>query len=323
MEQIVISALGGLLINALSGIVGNRADVAVTSAWQAIVDRLKKEGKPINHDLQRAVLRSFILALKTLCDDCINELETQKNKATEDIRWLKQKRRGLDEKLKSIEKAEYVEPSLESLKEIELLVLPDGSLAQDRISTVRSKLIETAIGDGEPPQCYKEKVEKQLFELMCIFFSDEIKGDQRVRNILEGQLLAQIDVRLQGQQLTIERIETALRDMHKVVDNLRIQANIVLVALKQMPIRLQEAGETGVKYFSFDKERDEVAKLFAMANAGERRDLMEKLLLFENKYNRYLDSIRSAIAGRATIDDINVSHRTMVEWYEKNILAAV
>lgn len=230
MELIVMSALGGLLVNALSGIVGNRADAAVKSAWQAIVDRLKKGGKPINDDLQRAVLRSFILALKTICDDCINELETQKKKAAEDIRWLKQKRRSLDEELKSIEKAEYVEPSLESLEEIELLVLPDGSLAQDRISTVRSKLIETAIGDGEPPRCYKGRVEKELFELMGFFFSDELKGNQRVRNIFEGELLAQIDVRLQGLELTVERIEASLRDS-ELKKSLALKLGYVVAAI--------------------------------------------------------------------------------------------
>lgn len=234
MEPIVITAaLGGLLANALSGIVGNRADVAVNTSWQAIVDRLKKGDKLVNHDLQRAVLRSFALALKTICKDCINDLKAKKKENAEDIRWLEQKRRSLDEELKSIEKAEDVEPSLESLEEIELLVLPNGSLAQDRLNTVRAKLIDAATRDGEPPKFYKEKVEKELFELMSLFFSNEIRENQRVSNIFEGRLLAQIDVRLQGQQLTVERIEASLRDVRQAVPQVDEKLTAIMRAANQ------------------------------------------------------------------------------------------
>jgi hypothetical protein len=75
------------------------------------------------------------LALKTICVDCINDLKAKKKENAEDIRWLEQKRRSLDEelriKLRIIEKTTDVEPSLQSFEEIELLVLPDGSIAQD------------------------------------------------------------------------------------------------------------------------------------------------------------------------------------------------
>lgn len=213
MEAIVISALGALLVNALSGIVGNRADAAVTAAWQAILDRLEKGGKPVNHDLQRSVLRSFILALRTICDDCVRELQTKKKEHNKDIGWIEQKRRSLDKELKDIEKVAYIEPSLESLSEIQLLVLPDGSLAQDKINAVRSKLIDAAIRDGEPPRCFTEKVENVLFERMCAYFAQEIKTNERVRNIFEGQLLSQIDVRLQGQELKLDHIIKSLRSM--------------------------------------------------------------------------------------------------------------
>jgi len=215
MDPLVISALGGLLVDALSGIVGNRADAAVNTAWHAIVEGLKKGGKPVNHDLKRAVVRSFILALNTICDDCINEMKAKKREYAEDIHWLEEKRKSLNEELKQTDKAEDFEPSLESFEEIELLVLPDGSIAHDRMNSVKAKLIDAATRDGVLTRCYKEKVEKELFELMCAYFAEEIKTNARVRNIFEGQLLSQIDVRLQGQQLIVERIEASLRDLSK------------------------------------------------------------------------------------------------------------
>jgi hypothetical protein len=206
MDPIIFSALGGLLANALSGIVGNQADRAVAAAWRSIVDRLRKGGKPVNHDLQRAVLRSFILALRSICDDCLKELEAEKNASAEDIRWLEEKRRSLEEELKGVEKMEYSELPSEVFDEIQLLLLPDGTLAQGRFQALKSALVRAAIGESEPPRCYKDKCEQSLFALMSAYFAEEIKHNQVVRNIFEGKLLAQIDVRLQEQELKLDII---------------------------------------------------------------------------------------------------------------------
>jgi hypothetical protein len=211
MDPIIFSALGGLLANALSGIVGNRADATVTAAWQAIVDRLKKGGKPVNHDLQRAAFRSFILALRTICDDCINELKAEKEVAVEDIRWLEEKGRSLDEELKRAEKAEYVQPPFQAFDEIQLLLLPDGTLAQERLQALKTALVLAATRECEPPRCYKEKCDQLLFERMSAYFADQIKHNQAVRNVFEGQLLSQINVRLQGQELKLDLITAYLR----------------------------------------------------------------------------------------------------------------
>ena len=48
---------------------------------------------------------------------------------------------------------------------------------------------------------------------MCAYFASEVENNQVVRNIFEGQLLAQIDVRLQGQELKIDQIIWALRSI--------------------------------------------------------------------------------------------------------------
>jgi hypothetical protein len=206
MDPIIFSALGGLLANALSGIVGSQADRAVVAAWRIIVERLRKGGRPVNRDLQRAVLRSFILALKSICDDCLKELKAEKNASAEDIRWLKEKRRSLEEELKKVEKLKYSEPPSEVFDEMQLLLLPDGTLAQERLQALKSALVRAAIGESEPPRCYKDKCDQSLFELMSAYFAEEIKHNQVVRNIFEGKLLAQIDVRLQEQELKLDTI---------------------------------------------------------------------------------------------------------------------
>jgi hypothetical protein len=213
MDPIIFSALGGLLANALSGIVGNQADRAVVAAWRIIVERLRKGGRSVNHELQRAVLRSFILALRSICDDCLKELKAEKNASAEDILWLKEKRRSLEKELKEVEKLEYSELPLEIFDEIQLLLRPDGTLAQERLQALKSALVRAAIGESEPPRCYKDKCNQSLFELMSAYFAEEIKHNQVVRNIFEGKLLAQIDVRLQEQELKLDTIIEYLRSI--------------------------------------------------------------------------------------------------------------
>jgi hypothetical protein len=213
MDPIIFSALGGLLANALSGIVGNQADRAVVAAWRIIVERLRRGGRPVNHDLQRAVLRSFILALRGICDDCLRELKAEKNASAEDILWLKEKRRSLEKELKEVEKLEYSELPPEVFDEIQLLLRPDGTLAQERLQALKSALVRAAIGGSEPPRCYKDKCNQSLFELMSACFAEEIKHNQVVRNIFEGKLLAQIDVRLQEQELKLDTIIDYLRSI--------------------------------------------------------------------------------------------------------------
>ena len=48
---------------------------------------------------------------------------------------------------------------------------------------------------------------------MSAYFAEEIKHNQVVRNIFEGKLLAQIDVRLQEQELKLDTIIEYLRSI--------------------------------------------------------------------------------------------------------------
>lgn len=322
MDPIVVSlTLGSLVAAAISGIVGNRADAAVTAIWQTVMTRLRRADLPANHELQRAVLRSYFLALRSICDGCIKELKIDQKEHREAIGWLQQKKRDLDENLRASKKAEQTGFSVEALDEIELLVLPDGSLAQDRIALIRDKLIASAVADAEAPTCYRAAVEAVLFERIGIFMADQLKTDQRASQIFGTQLLAKIDVRLNGQQLTIDRMASALADLGRV--ELRSQAHFVAGLLRHMTARLEEAGASGVKHFVFDKERDEVVKLFALVKARGRADLEERLQRFQIWYNRYLEAIRRTIAGQATWREIDAAHHEMIEWYETNILPLV
>jgi indole-3-glycerol phosphate synthase len=57
----------------ISGILGNRAYDFCCQAYDTIAERLKKGGKPINHDLQRAVQGAYWHALRIICAECLKQ----------------------------------------------------------------------------------------------------------------------------------------------------------------------------------------------------------------------------------------------------------
>ncbi len=205
----ILTSVGYATIgHALGGIVENRADALVIKAYESLRNKIKEGGEIVNHDLQRIILRSFIRSLKTICNKCLNDLE---NKGTKQhIEWFEKKIKKLDKELKAVEKMAYVEIPTETISEIELFILPNGLLNKEKVQDVRLKLIDMATKDEDVPDCYKQKVKVTLFEWMCAYFADEYKNNDQARNIFDGQVLAGVDVKLEGQELKLDLILASL-----------------------------------------------------------------------------------------------------------------
>ncbi len=224
--------LGWILAAALSGVIGNKADVAVDRAlgkgFKAFTNRLKQGDEPINNELQKAVRRSFLLAQQSIASECLDELTGGKKfrglydvklEDWSDVSWLEHKLKQLKADLKDVEKAESIQVPVASLEEIESLLTPDGALAVNSIQTVREKLIAVVKQEGGV-SCYQAKAEAAqagVFERMCAYFASEIKNNPEVRDIIQGQLLTQINANLKTQQLTVQDLEHSLRDLARDV----------------------------------------------------------------------------------------------------------
>jgi hypothetical protein len=220
--------LGWILAAALSGVIGNKADVAVDKVFKAFSDRLKQGDEPVNYELQKAVRRSFLLAQQSITSECLDELTGGKKyrglydcspEHWSDVNWLEQKLKQLKADLKAVEKAESVQAPVASLEEIESLLTPDGTLAVNSIQTVREKLIAVVKQEGGVPYYQAKAAAAQvgLFERMCAYFASEINSNPEVRDIIQGQLLTQINANLKTQQLTVQDLEHSLRDLARNV----------------------------------------------------------------------------------------------------------
>ncbi len=209
----MIEILGHFLLAVIHHVTGHK----VNETLQHLIKNLEKEGKLVNHDLQRAVKESFLRAIK----DIVSECQKKTNLSGNDMKWLKQKNADMKDALKKLEKKEFPDMPLESLsemkdalkvlektkspdmpleslREIESLFKPSGGMATKQfLQIVEQKLIAEALrDDAAAPEPYKEKIRTDVFKRMCDYFAWEIKNTSEVRHIFDSQTLAQIDARL-------------------------------------------------------------------------------------------------------------------------------
>ncbi len=204
-----------LISGFVAGILANLASPKVSN----FLEDFSKNNKFINHDLQRAVKKSFLRAIEAVVVKCLEKAKLSRN----DIKWLEQKQAAVKDALKQLEKTEFPDMPLESLREIELLFRPSGGMATEQfLQIVEEKLIAEALeNDAAAPEPYKEKIRTDVFKRMCDYFAWEIKNTPEVRCIFDSQTLAQIDVRLIELGSTVDEAKEAVYEVKKTVKEIK------------------------------------------------------------------------------------------------------
>lgn len=317
----MIEAVCAVIGYGLAGIAGNRADATVVSAYKVIRNRIKEGKEVITHDLERIMLRSFIRALKSICSECLDDLKIDKKDFKKDIQWLNEKRKKLNRELKKVKKMEYFEIPTESLSEIELFILPNGLLDEERIRSVKSKLVEKALENNDVPKYYKKKVEDTLFERMCAYFVYEYKENDRARDIFEGQILANIDMKLAGQQLSLDLLLSALNKLAEakvpqIIEDIRgklkeldKKADRTIDETSKIQKQLKSSKVTDQSLFVLGME---IALIGFARDMPSIREVSESEEDFKQIVNCLVDALNSAI-GRLTSLGLGASINLFIE----------
>lgn len=224
----LITGLGGFVfVAALSGIIGNKADLGLDTLIR-MMNRLKPGETPT---IQTAVGRAFLLAQQSLVEECLRELmggKEYKNswdcppQYKHEITWLNQKLKRLKADLQKLELGEFNELAVTPVADIDSLLTPDGALVGDTVQVVRQQLKVILQQENAIALYQKVAVTPQvgLFERMCAYFALEMQQNPVLREMIQGQLLTQINANLNSQQVTVEDIETSLthlgRDMGEI-----------------------------------------------------------------------------------------------------------
>ncbi|MEG4072546.1 HEAT repeat domain-containing protein [Microcoleus sp. Pol14C2] len=221
--------LGGLLKVAFDGIVGAQANDALKHLCLTGIKKNSRNGKIVNHDLEKALKTSFLKAQQQIASECKQEIDP-KNAANResfayslqerrrDFDWLKRKLEKLKLELEQVDK-ETVSSGIPiaGLDEIELLLTAADELKQNQVEEVKPKLLEVALENCDVAP-YKTKLEQELFTLVSVYFAREIKDNDKVFHFFTGQSLTRIDGRTQEMYAWLEEIVEKSRIVYVPID---------------------------------------------------------------------------------------------------------
>jgi HEAT repeat protein/energy-coupling factor transporter ATP-binding protein EcfA2 len=221
--------LGLLFTIAWQGILGTQVNDAAKHLCLTGIKKVSRNGKIVNHDLEKALKRSFLKAQQQIASECKQEIDPKNTNNREsfsyslqdrrrDFDWLKRKLEQLKLDLAKVEKETV--PSgipIASLDEIELLLTATDELNQNRVAGVKQKLLEVALENCDVAP-YKIKLEQDLFAFVSAYFAQEIKENDKVFQIFTGQTLARIDSRTQEMYAWLEEIVEKSRIVYQPID---------------------------------------------------------------------------------------------------------
>ncbi|TAH15531.1 MAG: NACHT domain-containing protein, partial [Oscillatoriales cyanobacterium] len=221
--------LGLLFTVAWQGILGTQVNDALNHACLTGIKKISRNGKIVNHDLEKALKTSFLKAQQQIASECKQEIDP-KNTANRDsfayslqdrrrdFDWLKQKLEQLKLELEQV--AQQTVPSgipIAGLDEIELLLTSADELKQHQVEKLKQKLLEVALENCNVAP-YKTKLEQELFGLVSAYFAQEIKENEKVFQIFTGQSLTRIDSRTQEMYDWLEEIVEKSRIVYVPID---------------------------------------------------------------------------------------------------------
>ena len=237
LEQSIAFKLGTILANVLKGIFENIARKQIQDAYTAFI---QKQGKFVNYDLEKSLRRSFLLAQYSIASECRRELVKSSQmlrmvyrhswpigalKYEAEIHQLSHQIKQINSELNKVKQLKQNTTPIESLSDLGLLLAQEGKLGEKQFD-FKQKLLAEAVKDDSVP-CYKTKAEASLIERMCAYFAFEIKTNAAVRDILQTQLLAEINLTSKDLEKSLQDVAIAVPQLVEKLDNWRgvIQSN--------------------------------------------------------------------------------------------------
>jgi hypothetical protein len=221
----------------LSGMIANPSDRAFCRVMGDIVGRMKDGGPPVNHDLQRAVRRSYLRAIRCVCVRALTEEREPRGWLgrtvghalfpPETVRTLSLIEKKLTRKIREVDTAPCVPPPPAEEDQISLLLQPRNIAARERLAELRSQSNEKILRLLEAwrlpiPERFGALVRDGWdeggrrvdgFDLMCGFFQEELKTNEPVRSIFQSKLLANLEIGLDRMVAGLESLDRKLDAM--------------------------------------------------------------------------------------------------------------
>jgi hypothetical protein len=159
-----------------------------------LLEKVRKEPKPINHDLQKAIKIAYLKALIEIAENITRgQIQSfrlhQPDKLQEKIKeWQAEIKilPGLDD-------IAEIKPPVQNTEEIELLLFSNGELTEN-IQELERRLVSDALANmADLPAEYQEQVKTGLFQRFYDHFVEQLKVNQRAFQAFQLDYLLKIN----------------------------------------------------------------------------------------------------------------------------------
>ncbi|MFN3421542.1 MAG: AAA family ATPase, partial [Armatimonadota bacterium] len=262
MEPIFLGTVAvGFLSEALSGIIGNRADdvfcrIVGTAIGRFFSRLLQKSDDALNW--QNALHQAAIEATLDVVNECLQELSSPSlrerlpfthTSPDETRNWLEEVRRQLTDELKGLREGTILtQISEEAQKRIETLLQPKGVLGSERVREFADQLTNLLLSDlserfGEPSELFAQKVKEQptWFDRFCAFSAKKLQQQPELKDFLNTQILAFVKDELEQLGEKVDKvldvihqwlsllpdIDRRLQEIERLVEELKAEMRII------------------------------------------------------------------------------------------------
>ena len=204
--------LGTFLVgNALSGVIGNRADDFLCRLLSSLIINLLNRYRSRSPDVgncHKSLHKAALNATLDILNECLRELKPSSlrgrlsfSRQPDEVRqWLEEVKRELTEELRRIDKEPIDwQVTEEAQRQVEAFLQPKGVLASEWAKEFEGHLTKLLLTDltkrfGEPPEIFQTKIAQRptWFERVCAFFAKELQSNPDLNAFLQTQLLAQL-----------------------------------------------------------------------------------------------------------------------------------
>lgn len=228
-----------VITSTVAGILGNRTDAGVIQACRSVAAHMRQASAPVNHDIQRAVRKSQLQAtllaaearLKALgaSPSVMGRLVQAVHVSGHEVEWLNSARKYVGIQLGRLKAPEYVPVVLASETDVESLLASGEGEATEKVRALRdalagTMLLELRLSVPNVPPRFAEMINAgwdeadpsagrerwDWFEAVCAFFAHELKHNQPLANIVQGQLLVELKAEVAALSESLGRAEELL-----------------------------------------------------------------------------------------------------------------
>lgn len=317
MEAITIFFIQSII----GGIIGNRADSVTISAYERIAKRFKKSGISQNHDIERAIRKSYLLATIAAFTQILkNESDNLKWRIyfspSAKIKWLRKAIETFKSELRQLDNPDYSIPIRE--EEIDVGALISNKSKATFKETLQSELLRelkqrfSDVPEGVLKNLFGNNIAaieadyNGWYELLCAFFVEELKENVQLRSIFDAQILS--DIKQVGLSIPIEQVLQCLSEIgEKTIESIKEVHQVV--------------AESALATGRIESQLTEIHALFKEhlnINSQHKRNIVaNKYIGYEitrQQINRINQLTKESIVGRVDflekIDKYIISHNS-------------